>query len=431
VELVGLRRDGTEFPVELSIGAWQGPDGLAFSGVIRDITDRKQSEATLRASEDRFSSVTDAAVDAIVSADSYGRLLSWNSGAERMFGWRPEEVIGRPLTVIIPERLRTLHEEGIARVRQTGQSKLAGSVVELVGLRRDGTEFPVELSIGAWQGPDGLAFSGVIRDITDRKQAEATLAAANRELERTNAELETLVYSASHDLKSPMVSLLGYLEYLKLDYGDVLGKEGGRYVARISDCTLYMQRLIHDLIDLSRVGRTGTDAVDVDLAELVRIIADEAAASQPAVTFRIGRLPVVGGDPVGFRQLFTNLIENAVRHGGRPDLSVTVEGRSRADAGVELSVRDDGTGIPPEHRERVFGVFERLDAPSTTAGTGMGLAICRKIVELLGGSITIHGVPGAHGTDVRIVLPSSVPARWPARELTVEPSRRDRGVVPA
>jgi two-component system, LuxR family, sensor kinase FixL len=427
VELIGLRRDGEEFPIELSVGAWNGPDGLAFSGVIRDITERKQAEVTLRASEARFTSVADAAVDAIVSADSFGRLLSWNSGAERMFGWRAEEVVGRPLTVIIPERLRALHEAGIARVRQTGHSKLAGTVVELVAQHRDGSEFPVELSIGAWQGSDGLAFSAVIRDITERKQAEAALAAANRELERTNAELETLVYSASHDLKSPMVSLLGYLEYLKLDYGDVLGQEGGRYLARMSDSTLYMQRLIHDLIDLSRVGRTGTNADDVDLAELVRTIVDEAATSHPAVDFRIGRLPVVAGDPVGFRQLFTNLVENAVRHGGRPDLTVTVEGRSRADGGLELSVRDDGRGIPPEHRERVFGVFERLDTPSTGSGTGMGLAICRKIVELLGGGIGIHG---GHGTEVRIVLPAAVSARWPARELTVEP-RHDRGAVPA
>jgi PAS domain S-box-containing protein len=395
------------------------------------LVDRRRAEEALRASEQRFRAVTDAAVDAIVSADGHGRLLSWNRGAERMFGWRAEEVLGRPLTVIIPERLRGLHEEGIARVRQTGRSKLAGSVVELVGLRRDGTEFPVELSIGAWQGPDGLAFSGVIRDISERKQAEAALAAANRELERTNAELETLVYSASHDLKSPMVSLLGYLEYLKLDYGDVLGQEGGRYVARISDCTLYMQRLIHDLIDLSRVGRAGGAGVEVDLAELARVIVDEAATARPGVGFRVGRLPTLVGDPVGFRQLFTNLVENAVRHGGRPDLTVTVEGRSRADAGVELSVRDDGVGIPPEHRERVFGVFERLEAPSTAAGTGMGLAICRKIVELLGGSIAVHGVPGARGTEVRIVLPATVPARWPARELAVEPPRRDRGAVPA
>jgi PAS domain S-box-containing protein len=391
------------------------------------LVERRRAEEALRASEQRFRAVTDAAVDAIVSADSFGRLLSWNSGAERMFGWRAEEVVGRPLTVIIPERLRALHEAGITRVRQSGHSKLAGSVVELVALRRDGGEFPVELSIGSWQGSDGLAFSAVIRDITERKHAEAALAAANRELERTNAELETLVYSASHDLKSPMVSLLGYLEYLKLDYGDVLGQEGGRYVARISDCTLYMQRLIHDLIDLSRVGRTGTDAVDVDLAELVGIIVDEAAAAHPGVGFRIGRLPVVAGDPVGFRQLFTNLVENAVRHGGRPDLTVTVEGRSRADGGLELSVRDDGRGIPPEHRERVFGVFERLEGPSTGSGTGMGLAICRKIVELLGGSIGIHG---GRGTEVRIVLPAAVAARWPARELTVE-ARHDRGAVPA
>jgi PAS domain S-box-containing protein len=135
------------------------------------LVERRRAEEALRASEQRFRAVTDAAVDAIVSADAYGRLLSWNSGAERMFGWRAEEVVGRPLTVIVPERLRALHEEGIARVRQSGQSKLAGSVVELTGLRRDGTEFPVELSIGAWQGPDGLAFSGVIRDITERKQA--------------------------------------------------------------------------------------------------------------------------------------------------------------------------------------------------------------------------------------------------------------------
>jgi two-component system sensor kinase FixL len=427
VELIGLHRDGAEFPIELSVGAWNGPDGLAFSGVIRDISERKQAEASLRASEARFTSVADAAVDAIVSADSFGRLLSWNSGAERMFGWKAEEVVGRPLTVIIPERLRALHEAGIARVRQTGHSKLAGSVVELVALHRDGAEFPVELSIGSWQAPGGLAFSAVIRDISERKQAEAALAAANRELERTNAELETLVYSASHDLKSPMVSLLGYLEYLKLDYGDVLGQEGGRYIARISDCTLYMQRLIRDLIDLSRVGRTGADAVDVDLAELVHTIVDEAGAAHPGVGFRIGRLPVIAGDPVGFRQLFTNLVENAVRHGGRPDLTVTVEGRSRADGGLELSVRDDGRGIPPEHRERVFGVFERLDTPSTGAGTGMGLAICRKIVELLGGSIGIHG---SRGTEVRIVLPAAVAARWPARELMVE-ARHDRGAVPA
>jgi PAS domain S-box-containing protein len=377
------------------------------------VIERRRAEEALRVSEERFRGVTDAAMDAIVSADAEGRLRSWNRGAERMFGWRPEEVIGRPLTVIVPERLRAAHVEGIARVRRTGRSKLAGSVVELVALRRDGSEFPVELSIGAWETAEGLSFSGVIRDITERKRAEEALAAANRELERTNAELETLVYSASHDLKSPMVSLLGYLEYLRLDYGELLGEEGGRYVQRISECTLYMQRLIHDLIELSRAGRLTLELDEVDLGALARTILAEARAVHPSVRFHAGPLPVILADPLSFRQLFTNLVENAVRHGGRTDLSVSIESSPLPDGSFELLVRDDGKGIPPEHRERVFGVFERLDGASTSHGTGMGLAICRKVVELAGGSIAIAG---SRGTVVRMVLPATMLARWPEPE---------------
>jgi PAS domain S-box-containing protein len=394
-------------------------------GELGPVIERKQAEEALRASEERFRGVTDAAMDAIVSADAEGRLRSWNQGAERMFGWRAEEVIGRPLTVIIPERLRAMHAEGIARVRRTGRSKLAGTVVELVALHRDGHEFPVELSIGTWEASDGPAFSGVLRDITERKRAENALAAANKELERTNAELETLVYSASHDLKSPMVSLLGYLEYLKLDFGEALGAEGGRYVQRISDCTLYMQRLIHDLIDLSRVGRLSGGVGEVDLAELASSIVAEARAAHPAIRFHVGPLPVVAADPVSFRQLFTNLVENAVQHGGRGDLSVSIEGAALPDGSLELSVRDDGRGIPPEHRERVFGVFERLDGATTSGGTGMGLAICRKIVELMGGSIAIAG---GRGTVVHVMLPTGLLAHWPEPEPEPAPLR-DTGAL--
>jgi two-component system, LuxR family, sensor kinase FixL len=384
------------------------------------LVERRRAAEALAASQEQFAAVTDAAVDAIVSADSSGRVLTWNRGAERLFGWTADEMVGRPLTVIIPERFRALHDDGIARVRRTGTSKLAGKVVELAGLRRDGSELPIELSIGTWTGPEGMAFSGVLRDITERKRAEAELAAANKELERANAELETLVYSASHDLKSPMVSLLGYLEYLRLDFGEVLGPEGNRYLNRMADSTVYMQQLIHDLIDLSRVGRSGVEPIEVDLGRLVRAIAEDAGAANPAAEIRVGRLPVVTGDPTGFRQLFTNLLENALRHGGRPDLVVVVDGRDRPDGAVELSVRDNGKGVPPEHRERVFGVFERLEGPSTGEGTGMGLAICRKIVEVLGGAIAIVG---DRGTDVRILLPRAVGARWPAHELTAGASR--------
>ena len=188
----------------------------------------------------------------------------------------------------------------------------------------------------------------------------------------------------------------------------------------MADSTLYMQQLIHDLIDPSRVRRSGVEPIEADLHRLVRAIAEDAGAANPAAELRVGRLPVVTGDPTGFRQLFTNLLENAIRHGGRPDLVVVVDGRDRPDGAVELSVRDNGKGIPAEHRERVFGVFERLEGPSTSEGTGMGLAICRKIVEVLGGTIAIVG---DRGTDVRILLPRAVGTRWPTQELTAGASR--------
>jgi two-component system, LuxR family, sensor kinase FixL len=413
VELEAIRKDGGEFPIELSIGVWESTEGMQFSGVIRDITERKRAEVVMRASEERFRGVTEAAQDAIVSADSDGLLRSWNRGAEQLFGWHADEVIGQPLTVIIPDRFKAMHEEGISRVRATGHSKLAGQVVELAAIRKDGSELPVELSIGMWQSSEGVQFSGVIRDITERKRAEEAITAANRELERSNAELETLVYSASHDLKSPMVSLLGYLEYLKLDYGEALGDEGGRYLDRLFDRALHMQRLITDLIDLSRVGRSGGAAADVDLGEVVRFVAEEIAAVAPAAAVKIGALPIVAGDPVTFRQLLTNLIENAVAHGGRSDPTIAVEAAPLPDGALELVVRDDGKGIPPEHRERVFGVFERLDG--TSPGTGMGLAICRKIVELMDGTISAHGGEGG-GTEIRVVLPASLVVQWPSAE---------------
>jgi signal transduction histidine kinase len=237
-----------------------------------------------------------------------------------------------------------------------------------------------------------------------------------------------------------MVSLLGYLEYLKLDYGQVLGEEGGRYVQRISDCTLYMQRLIHDLIDLSRVGRLSGGIGEVDLAELASSIVAEARAAHPAIRFHVGPLPVVAADPMSFRQLFTNLVENAVQHGGRPDLSVSIEGAAMPDGSLVLSVRDDGQGIPPEHRERVFGVFERLDGASTVGGTGMGLAICRKIVELMGGSIAIAGGRGTCAS--RPTAPASArrcsrsprSGRGPARSTAPEsrlPARAAAGMLDA
>lgn len=229
---------------------------------------------------------------------------------------------------------------------------------------------------------------------------------ARQEIERATAELETLVYGVSHDLKSPIITLLGYLEYLTLDFGELLPAEGHHYLDRMKASALYMQELIQDLLELSRIGRVQTEAEDVELAPLVSSIADELRAAHPTVEVAVGDLPVVRLNPVRARQLFTNLLDNSAKHGGRPDIAIRVESHPGREGSAVVTVEDDGHGIPLQYRERVFGIFERLEGPTDRTGTGMGLAICRKIVEEVGGQIAI--VDADRGTKIEIHLTPAV-----------------------
>ena len=227
-----------------------------------------------------------------------------------------------------------------------------------------------------------------------------------KELERTNEELTALVYGISHDLRSPIVTVMGYLELLQSDASDALDDDAKHYLERISISARYMDALIRDLLELSRIGRTQTETETVELESVVRDIADEMELSCPDATVRVRQLPSVAMNAIRARQLFTNLIENALRHGGRSDITVTVAG-GVDDATAVITVADDGVGIPRAYRERVFGIFERLDGDvgSPSAGTGIGLAMCRKIVEQVDGSIQID--PSDVGTTFTIRLPAA------------------------
>ena len=178
LELRGRRKDGTEFPLELSISTWQTTDGTFYSSIIRDITERKRLEEELRDSEARYRAQADSAVDAIVSADAAGRIVYWNGGAEKAFGYPKDEVIGQPLSILMPDRYRDGHIAGLARFSATGNVHVIGQTLELHGLRRDGTEFPLELTISTWKTGEGTFYSSIIRDTTERKRAEEELNAA-------------------------------------------------------------------------------------------------------------------------------------------------------------------------------------------------------------------------------------------------------------
>jgi len=228
---------------------------------------------------------------------------------------------------------------------------------------------------------------------------------ARAEIERANEELESFLYSVSHDLKSPLVSLSGYIGYLLADYGEKLGPEGKRYIERMTANATYMDELIQDLLELSRVGRMQTEATEVDIADLIRDIAVEVRSSHPEASIEVSDAPVVWMNPIRARQLFTNLIENAVVHAGRKDVSVRVGSSRGPDGSSEISIMDNGQGIPADYRERVFRVFERLQ-PDEGEGTGIGLSICRKIVDSLNGRIWVADVP--EGTHIEISLPANV-----------------------
>lgn len=251
--------------------------------------------------------------------------------------------------------------------------------------------------------------------------------AARAQIAAAHEELEALVYGISHDLKNPIISLLGYAELLNEEHGERLDDEGRHFLHRMSASAAYMQELLNDLLELSRVGRIETEAEPVDLAPLARTVRDEVVRSHEGVTVEVSDgLPVVEMNAVRARQLLTNLVENAVRHGGRDDIRVRISAEPGPPGYAAVIVSDDGVGIPEEHRERVFGIFERLGASGTTGtGTGIGLAICRRIVESFGGSIRAR--EAEQGATIEVMLPrvgEPVRTQRPGAEGAAEPAIR-------
>jgi adenylate cyclase len=233
VEVFGLHRDGHEFPIELSLATWLDEDERFFSGIIRDITERSEMTRALAVSEHRMEAILESANDAIISIDDRGRVVLWNSGAAEMFGYTSDDMIGEPVTAVIPARFREPHTEGIERVTSGGERHVIGQTVELAGLHRDGREFPIELSLGTWVANDRRYYSGIVRDITERKVAEDAVQVANKALNEKNDQLEALsgklakylsrqVYDSIFEGKTD-VQVQSYRKELTVFFSDIAG----------------------------------------------------------------------------------------------------------------------------------------------------------------------------------------------------------------
>jgi PAS domain S-box-containing protein len=380
--------------------------------------------------ESKFYRLLEAAPDAIVIVDADGRIAMVNQQAERVFGYERAELLGQPIEILLPEQFRAAHVGHRQTYSAAPQTRPMGIGLELYGRRKDGHTFPVEISLSPLESGEELLITSIIRDVTDRKQAEDrlretanALAHLTVELQRSNAELEQFAYVASHDLQEPLRMVASYTQLLRRRYQGKLDSDADEFIAYAVDGAVRMQQLINDLLIYSRVGRQGPSFESVDTAQLFeQTVVDLAAAIEEsgAVVSR-GELPVVIGDPVQLSQLFLNLIGNAIKFSKptpRTEASGQVEAATRP-ACVHVaaerrpgewvfSVQDNGIGIEPEYQERIFVIFQRLHNREEYPGTGMGLAICKKIVERHGGRIWLDSRPG-EGSTFFVSLPIQEP----------------------
>ena len=346
-----------------------------------------------------LASIVESCDDAILSKDVDGLITSWNPAAERIYGYSADEVIGQHVELVLDPDLRGEGAEILsAFVREYGRDDSMGSLlVENVQRRRDGTTFPVSVMLSAIHSDDGslIGTSSISRDTTKQRRAAAELSARMEDLERANRHLETFTYSVSHDLRAPLRALRGFSTALLDEYGDNLDDAGRGYAERIDAAAEQMALLIDDLLHLSRLWRTEIQGVrEVDLSAEVTAIAGELQRSAPGrrAHFAIQPGVRVPADPVLIRTVLQNLLENAWKFTGKLDEARIEFGTRPADgAGTCCYVRDNGAGFDPEYVGKLFQPFQRLHPTREFAGTGVGLASVRQIVERHGGRAWAEG----------------------------------------
>jgi PAS domain S-box-containing protein len=400
IELIGQRKDGSEFPIEIMLSPLDSAEGILVTAAIRDITVRKDAETHLAQMEGRYRGLLEAAPDGMVVVNQRGEIVLLNAQSEKQFGYLRNELIGRKVKSIIPEGFA---ERLIADETRTAAEALAqhiGTEIELYGLRKDGSEFPIEIMLSPLESAEGTLVTAAIRDITTRKDAEAHLVQNVKELNRSNEELEQFAYVTSHDLQEPLRMVASYTQLLSRRYKGKLDSDADEFIAFAVDGANRMQRLIQDLLTFSRVGKKGQDLLDISSDDALQqaILNLRGAIEESGAIVTRGPMPEVKANETELTQLFQNLVGNGIKYQGPGTPHIHISAVKNGSPKWIFSVQDDGLGIDPQFFERIFGMFQRLHKRDEFAGTGMGLAICKKIVEQHGGSISVDSTPGKGST---------------------------------
>ena len=375
---------------------------------------------SIRESEERFRSISESASMAmIVAIDAEGRVISWNNAAQKLFGYSRDEMLGKPLITIIPERYRDAHSRGFAHACGSDDYKIIGKSVELSGLHKNGHEFPVELSLGVWVQDGKKFFSGIVHDISDRKAAEAELIHA-RDVAQSASQTKTdFLANMSHELRTPLNGILGFSQMMKDELYGSLGHQNNKaYVVDIHRAGQYLLKLVNEILDISKIEAGGISLVEteVDVASIIKSCVSlgkgQIAASKRSLFTDIGEnLPALWADQTRIEQIFNNLISNAIKFtpaGGE----ITVRANLNGDGDFIIQVVDNGIGIRKEDIPKVLMPFEQVEniMTRTHEGSGLGLPLVKYLVEAQGGLLDIDSQIG-HGTTVTVHFPKSKTVR--------------------
>jgi PAS domain S-box-containing protein len=408
IELSGRRKNGTEFPIEIMLSPLESAEGVLVTAAIRDISVRKKAEAHLAQMEGRYRGLLEAAPDAMVVVNPGGEIVLLNVQAEKQFGYRRDELIGQKVKNIIPEGFEERLVADALRSAEDALAQQIGAGIELSGRRKDGTNFPIEIMLSPLESAEGVLVTAAIRDITTRKKAEAHLLQKVGELNRSNDELAQFAYIASHDLQEPLRMVASYTQLLSKRYKGKLDSDADEFIAFAVDGASRMQRLIQDLLAYSRVGTKGKELLDTSSEEALQeaLINLRVAIEESGARVTHDPLPAVLADQMQLVQLFQNLVGNGIKYQNSGIPRIHISAARNGEEKWIFSVQDNGLGIDPQYFEKIFGMFQRLHRREEFAGTGIGLAICKKIVERHGGRISVESELG-HGSTFRFGLAGS------------------------
>jgi PAS domain S-box-containing protein len=441
------RKDGVPIDVELRTVAWLDHAGnpTGTLAILCDITERRTAERALRAmmaearqqltearADRRFRELLEAAPDAIMEVDHEGRIVLLNVVTEKLFGYSRDELLQRPVEILLPQELRAAHTGHRSDYWSNPSTRPMGSGLKLQGQRKDGTRFPVEISLSPVKSDDGFRVTAIIRDISEREQIEdrlrviqdrytRELADTNRELELRNLEIERanrlkseFLASMSHELRTPLHTVIGFSELLGEEIEGPLNEKQKRFVGHIHQDSLHLLELINDILDLSKIeaGRLELRREPFDvpgaIEEVMGSIRGQSSAKDIRLTTNVAVPTVLDADRVRFKQVLYNLLSNAIKFtppGGKVHVEVgIVEGM------LQVSITDTGIGIAKEQHASVFTKFYQVGETTkgVKEGTGLGLAITKHLVEQHGGRISLASEPGNGSCfTVRLPFPAS------------------------